>query len=177
MAGANETSMSKAIELVQRATEEDSRKNYKEAITLYGHGCEYFMHALKCTFLGILPLFYSICTITDETQTERQREMVRNRVQDYIARAEKLKQHLDSNPAGENPVKEGDNSNDSDDNAANKKLQESLHKAIVVEKSNVSWNDIAGLDGAKEALKEAVILPIKFPHLFKGQSLAFEAYQ
>lgn len=27
---------------------------------------------------------------------------------------------------------------------------------------------MAGLEGAKEALKEAVILPIKFPHLFVG---------
>lgn len=37
-----------------------------------------------------------------------------------------------------------------------------------MEKPNVRWNDIAGLEGAKEALKEAVILPIKFPHLFTG---------
>jgi len=41
--------------------------------------------------------------------------------------------------------------------------------AIVVEKPNVKWTDIAGLDSAKEALKEAVILPIKFPHLFTGK--------
>lgn len=40
--------------------------------------------------------------------------------------------------------------------------------AIVMEKPNVRWNDVAGLEGAKEALKEAVILPIKFPHLFTG---------
>lgn len=40
--------------------------------------------------------------------------------------------------------------------------------AIVMEKPNIKWSDVAGLDGAKEALKEAVILPIKFPHLFTG---------
>jgi vacuolar protein-sorting-associated protein 4 len=39
----------------------------------------------------------------------------------------------------------------------------------LTEKPNVRWDDIAGLEGAKEALKEAVILPIKFPHLFTGQ--------
>jgi len=33
----------------------------------------------------------------------------------------------------------------------------------------VKWDDVAGLEGAKESLKEAVILPIKFPHLFTGK--------
>lgn len=44
--------------------------------------------------------------------------------------------------------------------------------AIVMEKPNVRWSDVAGLEGAKEALKEAVILPIKFPHLFTGETRA-----
>lgn len=39
----------------------------------------------------------------------------------------------------------------------------------MMEKPNVRWSDVAGLEGAKEALKEAVILPIKFPHLFTGK--------
>jgi len=33
----------------------------------------------------------------------------------------------------------------------------------------VRWEDVAGLEQAKESLKEAVILPIKFPHLFTGK--------
>lgn len=43
-----------------------------------------------------------------------------------------------------------------------------LLDAIVSEKPNIKWNDIAGLNNAKEALKETVILPLKFPHLFTG---------
>jgi len=39
-----------------------------------------------------------------------------------------------------------------------------------MEKPNIKWSDVAGLEGAKEALKEAVILPIKFPHLFTGMN-------
>ena len=44
----------------------------------------------------------------------------------------------------------------------------SVSGAIVQEKPNVKWDDIAGLHKAKEALKESVILPVKFPHLFTG---------
>lgn len=36
------------------------------------------------------------------------------------------------------------------------------------EKPSVPWEDVAGLTVAKEKLKESVILPMRFPHLFKG---------
>jgi len=68
--------------------------------------------------------------------------------------------------------KNGDKDSDSDsdgDDPEKKKLQSKLQGAIVVEKPNVKWSDVIGLEGAKEALKEAVILPIKFPHLFTGK--------
>ena len=48
-------------------------------------------------------------------------------------------------------------------------MRNELSSAIISEKPNVKWEDVAGLDGAKEALKEAVILPIKFPQLFTGK--------
>ena len=38
----------KAIDLVTKATEEDKAKNYAEALRLYEHGVEYFLHAIKC---------------------------------------------------------------------------------------------------------------------------------
>ena len=46
------------------------------------------------------------------------------------------------------------------------KLAKALSEAIVTEKPNVKWSDVSGLEGAKEGLKEAVILPIRFPQLF-----------
>ena len=33
------------------------------------------------------------------------------------------------------------------------------------------WDDVAGLEGAKDALKEAVILPVKYPQFFTGVTL------
>lgn len=49
------------------------------------------------------------------------------------------------------------------------KLQAALSGAIVKETPNVKWEDVAGLDQAKALLKEAVILPVKFPQLFTGK--------
>ena len=43
-----------------------------------------------------------------------------------------------------------------------------------MEKPNIKWDDVAGLELAKESLKEAVILPIKFPHLFTGKRLSVD---
>lgn len=48
------------------------------------------------------------------------------------------------------------------------KMKQGLADAIVTEKPNIKWDDIAGLEGAKKALQEAVILPIKFPQIFTG---------
>ncbi|KAL4512310.1 hypothetical protein ABPG72_005312 [Tetrahymena utriculariae] len=59
----------------------------------------------------------------------------------------------------------GNNNNAKDENS---KFKEALQDTIVPEKPNVKWDDIAGLVKAKESLKEAVILPIRFPEIFKG---------
>jgi vacuolar protein-sorting-associated protein 4 len=58
---------------------------------------------------------------------------------------------------------------DGDQDPEVKKLRAGLTSAILVDKPNIRWDDVAGLEVAKESLKEAVILPIKFPHLFTGK--------
>ena len=92
-----------------------------------------------------------------------------------MERAEKLKQHVSGQAQPKKPVKEGGSTdNKSEDDKENNKFKDQLSGAIVVEKPNVKWSDVAGLDQAKEALKEAVILPTKFPHLFKVIFPSFE---
>ena len=46
------------------------------------------------------------------------------------------------------------------------KLEGALAGSIVCESPNVKWDDVSGLEQAKEGLKEAVVLPIRFPQLF-----------
>ena len=52
----------------------------------------------------------------------------------------------------------GNNPNEEKD-----KFKDLISEAILTEKPNVKWEDIAGLENAKSSLKEAVIMPIKFP--------------
>lgn len=49
---ASSSTLQKAIDIVTKATEEDRNKNYEEALRLYEHGVEYFLHAIKCEFFG-----------------------------------------------------------------------------------------------------------------------------
>ena len=38
-----------------------------------------------------------------------------------------------------------------------------------MEKPNMKLDDVAGLEEAKQTLKEAVIIPVQFPQLFSGK--------
>lgn len=164
------STLQKAIDIVTKATEEDRNKNYEEALRLYEHGVEYFLHAIKY-----------------EAQGDKAKDSIRAKCLQYLDRAEKLKAYLkkgkkkpvkdggssskDSSKGGKN---NGDSSDSDSDDPEKKKLQSKLEGAIVVEKPHVKWSDVAGLEGAKEALKEAVILPIKFPHLFTGKRIPWK---
>lgn len=161
------TILQKAIDLVTKATEEDRNKNYEEALRLYEHAVECFLYSLKY-----------------EAQGDRVKESIRTKCTQYLERAEKVKEYLKKSK--KKPVKEGDHNSKSEDKKSDsgdsdtdsdperKKLQSKLEGAIIIEKPNVKWSDVAGLDGAKEALKEAVILPIWFPHLFTGKRIPWK---
>jgi len=45
-------------------------------------------------------------------------------------------------------------------------LGSKIAEAIITEKPNVKWSDVGGLEEAKKALEEAVIMPIKYPNFF-----------
>ncbi|KAI0248071.1 P-loop containing nucleoside triphosphate hydrolase protein [Lactifluus subvellereus] len=158
--------LDRAIELVQIAIEEDKKQNYSEAYKQYQNALDYFMLALKYE------------------KNERSKGLIRTKIGEYLGRAEQLKEHIsqtgekrarraigangmaNGGPGGEGKKKDDE---DGDQDPEVKKLRAGLTSAILVDKPNIRWDDVAGLEVAKESLKEAVILPIKFPHLFTGK--------
>ncbi|KAF8341721.1 P-loop containing nucleoside triphosphate hydrolase protein [Amanita rubescens] len=159
------STLDKAIEIVQRAIEEDTNRNYAEAYKLYRNSLDYFMLAMKYE------------------KNDKSKQLIRLKTEEYLNRAEKLKEHLSSSEekrgraavgmdGSDASVGGGGRKKDGEEDDADpevKKLRAGLSGAILTEKPNVKWDDVAGLEGAKAALKEAVILPIKFPHLFTGK--------
>lgn len=73
--------------------------------------------------------------------------------------------------AGGSPVNSTGKDADDDDAL---KLRRQLEADVVTERPNVKWDEVAGLDAAKDSLKEAVVFPIKFPTLFTGKRRAWK---
>lgn len=151
--------LQKAIDQVRHAIEADNGGRYEEAYKQYFTGLDYFMTALKYE------------------KNKKSQEIIRAKASEYMTRAEQLKEHLEKTSKQSDLAERGANGgvtktrktgSSDDDNGDNKKLRNTIQCAIVSETPNVHWSDIAGLDQAKEALKEAVILPNRFPQLFTG---------
>ena len=158
-----------AIEIVSRAITADNEGEYDKALSLYRDALSRFTIGLKYE------------------KNESKKKLIIERVEGYMKRAEELRDYLNkqaeinkhgggsggggggSGGAGTKPKGSGED----DADAEKQKLRGALSGAVVTEKPNVKWDDVAGLTQAKESLKETVILPTGFPQLFTGKVHTF----
>ncbi|XP_074565273.1 protein SUPPRESSOR OF K(+) TRANSPORT GROWTH DEFECT 1-like [Curcuma longa] len=158
-----------AIEYVKQAVQEDNAGNYVKAFPLYMNALEYFRTHLKYE------------------KNPKIKEAITQKFTEYLRRAEEIRAVLDDG-GGSGPAANGDaavaarpktkpkDGEGGGEDADQAKLRAGLTSAIITEKPNVKWNDVAGLESAKQALQEAVILPVKFPQFFTGKRRPWRAF-
>jgi vacuolar protein-sorting-associated protein 4 len=173
----NSTLIQQGIDIVAKAIEADQAEDHAKALGLYRDALSRLTTGLKY-----------------ETNPAK-KKLVLERVDGYMKRAEELKLYLDqekdNNAANgkENNTSGGTNDekkegsggtggsgsgNNAVDDEDKKKLRGALSGAVLQEKPNVQWDDVAGLENAKESLKETVLMPAMFPALFTGKRVPFK---
>lgn len=146
--------ITKGVGVIQQAVAADNAGNLSEALGLYKNGIHLLMTGKKYE------------------KNERAKETINNKIRTYLKRAEEIDEQI-QNPQPAPKKKKAakanhDGDGDSDEDEEANSLKKSLGSAIVMERPNVAWDDVAGLETAKGLLKEAVILPVLFPQLFQG---------
>lgn len=138
------------IEIVQKAIAADGEGEYEKALGLYRDALQRFTMGLKYE------------------KNAARKKLILDRTQGYMDRAEELADYikkqneLDRNGGGGSgggtAAKNKGDGDEGGDDADKKKLRGALAGAIVTEKPNIRWDDVAGLESAKESLKEVRVL-------------------
>lgn len=146
-----EETMNLAVQYAKDAVREDEKKNYKEALNLYIQSLQYFHFFCKYE------------------KNPNIKEMIIKKMEVYMERAEAIKGILNTDGAAEKKEKIVNG----DDSKGN--IQKEIAGFLLPKENNkVKWDDVCGLETAKELLKEAVIFPLKFPKLFTTSALPYK---
>jgi Cdc6-like AAA superfamily ATPase len=158
---------------------EDAEVQFKAAEQLYGTSqlerCEY-EQALQA-YLGILDLMFARLA---ETTNPQRKQALKTFIDFLLKRAEFCKNPV-LMPTPPTPPRIGvpqartltksATSVQADDqpvDANQARLEAMIEQDIIDSSPAVTWDDIIGLDMAKQVMKETIVLPALYPHIFVG---------
>ena len=108
-------------------------------------------------------------------------KMVSGKITEFLKEAKKMKMGFQQNNSGNYQAKNVSailgnqtNYNKNNNSSANNldpesaKYKEQVTNAIIAKRPSTNWDSIAGLENAKDTLKEAIHLPLKHPQIFEG---------
>lgn len=134
--------LNRAREEARIATDLDKAGRGKEAVHYYIKAAEALQHVYQFT------------------KDEKMKNLYYERILGYLNRAEELKKAK--------PAKIGSKKEDGEKDEESSEYSSQIEGTIIREKPTVKWEDVANLEIAKAALREAVILPMARPDLFQG---------
>ncbi len=135
-----------ASQIAKEATKLDREGNYKEAIEKYVKAAEVLLKLSKLTENPKLQTIYY------------------QKAKEYVERSKELKNYLKGKTTRITYLTRSGKKITEDVDA----LTAAIADTVVYEKPKVRWEDVADLQAAKTALREAIIIPILRPDLFKG---------
>ncbi len=151
-----------AKQIASQAIAFDRAKNYREATINYIKAAEILVECTKYT------------------RNANMKQMWSDKATEYLDRAEELKNmgkkkvrlrsSISSKPTMERKDGEEPEEGEEDEELTEEELEmeKMVMGTVLIEKPDISWEDIAGLPDPKQALREAVVLPLKRPELFTG---------
>jgi len=152
-----------AIKLANEAIELDKQKQFDDAADKYLRASE------------TLNEFAKFCKNT------KLKKLAQEKALQYFKRADMLTQLKNKKlkvPSGRVPSKDkkknkydresGEPEEDEEMSDDEKELRKTIEGTIITERPTITWGDVAGMDVPKQAIREAVVLPMSHPELFKG---------
>lgn len=137
-----------ATQIAQEAIDLDNRGNYKQAYEQYLRAADILLRCIQ---------------FTDNPEL---RQIYYERAQKYVKRCKQIKKGIAS-PTATTHMKTGlTMRGEGEDEEA--ELSNAISSTIIAEKPDIKWSDVANLNTAKQALREAIILPMMRPDLFEG---------
>jgi len=136
-----------AMTIAQKAIQYDEAGNSKMAVNNYIDAADILTRFIKTT------------------NNPEMKKICYSKAEQYLKRAQELRDSLSPEGAhstgssGASPAKVSKEAT---------QLREALSEAIQIEKPEVKMEEVANLESAKQALREAIVLPLQRPDLFKG---------
>ncbi|MBN1216779.1 MAG: AAA family ATPase [Candidatus Lokiarchaeota archaeon] len=147
-----------AVQEAKEAVALDSKGHYKQAMVKYQRAAESLIQFIKFNKNHIM------------------NQKCKIQIQEYLERAKILRDHVGgSRTKKSSPQKPtihpSDDKVENEHEAVSSEEQDLLDMisgTIITESPEIKWKDIAGLDGSKQLIREAIVLPILKPEWFTG---------
>jgi vacuolar protein-sorting-associated protein 4 len=145
----SERMFQQAKQIAEEAVRLDNNGNYKAALPLYLQAAEILAKMVRFSENSTLRVKYS-----DAAKTYIERAQA---IKTLAARTAPIGKTIKATAGGEEESEEAERKQD-------------ILETILTEKPNVKWEDVADLKDAKQALREAVIIPTLRPDLFQSKT-------